>query len=353
MKKNTNYYVISGIFLLIVFLFLPIEYPVTVASKGKLLAIKSWTLAKGTDGRLVTSLMDNSTGINNEFSVTQFERGDAVKFNLNLDVVSRNYVLEGDSIGYIISNEIEKEIEQLKGKLKVARASLNVQLSSEKESVIEAEKNKLDFAEMQLEEQTKIYNRKKLLFEKQLISQQEFEADDAKYELAKINISIAEERLRTVQSGGKKEEVSYAASRITAFENEINVLRKRFENNIIISPIGGIINRSFSSDTLLIVNDTSSYVILLPILWEEANKISKDQHVEISSNNLSETGIGKILSVDGSIKNYGGKQFVVVTVVSSSKFEGYKTGLIVDCKIYCGSTTAMGIVTDYLKPIFN
>ena len=56
---------------------------------------------------------------------------------------------------------------------------------------------------------------------------------------------------------------------------------------------------------------------------------------------------------DGAIKNYGGKQFVVVTVVSSSKLDGYKTGLLVDCEINCGSTTAVGIVTAYLKPIFN
>ena len=224
MLKNRNIIFAIIILILIIFLILPIEYPRTIKSKGKLLPYKTWTLAKGTDGRLITSLNDNLTGINDGFTVTQFERGDAVQFKLKTEVISKDFISKGDTIGYVISNIIEKDIEKLKGELETAKASLNIQTSSEKESVIDAEKSKLVFAEKELDEQTKVFERKKLLFDRQLISQQEYEADEAKFELAKINVNIAKERLRTVQSGAKKEQINSAASQITPLENEIRIL---------------------------------------------------------------------------------------------------------------------------------
>ncbi len=343
MTKNPKIITIAIIFLLVVFLLLPINYPIAVKSKGKLLPYKTWLLVKGTDGRLIASLTDNSTGINSEYSVTQFERGDAVQFKFNSEVINKDVVTQGDAIGFVISNEIEKDIQKLKGELATAKASLGVQTSSEKESIIEAEKSKLVFAEKELDEQIKIYERKKKLYEQDLISQQEFEADEARYELAKINISIAKERLRTVQSGSKKEEVNYTATRITALENEISVLQKRFESNSFISPISGVINRTFSSDTLLVINDTSKNVILLPIVWEDSKKLQLNQNVLVSSSGIKDELNGKIISIGNVVNTVNNIQYILVSVVSEDKSDQLKSGLYVDCKIDCGSATALNI----------
>jgi len=353
MQKNSKIYIVLIIILLFVFFLLPIQLSTSISSKGKLLPLQTWTLAKGTDGRLITSLTDNSTGINNEFSVTQFERGDAVQFKLNLDIISQSEIDKGDTIGYVISNEIEKDIEKLKGELETARASLSIQVSSEKESVIEAEKNKLTFAEKKLEEQTKVYERKKKLFKRDLISLQEFESDEARYELAKININIAKERLRTVQSGAKEEEINFAASQINALENEITVLRKRFESNNIISPITGTINRTFSSDTLLTINDLSKNVVIIPVEWADSRKIEVGREVTVSSNDVDEKIYGKILDIDNTVTTMNSLQYVLVTVLSDSNVTQLKPGLFVDCKINCGEDTPLNILIDFIKPIYR
>ncbi len=88
--------------LLIVIIFLPIEYPSSINSKGKLLPHKTWLISKETDGRLTTELLDNVTGLNNEFSVTQFERGDAVQFKFNLDLINSGIVQQGDTVRNVI-----------------------------------------------------------------------------------------------------------------------------------------------------------------------------------------------------------------------------------------------------------
>jgi multidrug efflux pump subunit AcrA (membrane-fusion protein) len=353
MNQFKTHIIIALIILTIIVIFLPVKYPSSINSKGKLLPHKTWLISKETDGRLTTELIDNVTGLNNEFSVTQFERGDAVQFKFNLDLISSGQVKQGDTIGYVISNEIEKDIEKLKGELNTARALLNVQASSEKESVIEEEKSKLVFAEKELEEQTKIYERKKQLFDRDLISRQEYEADEARYELAKININIAKERLRSVQSGAKAEEIDYASTQISTIENEISVLQKRYESNNIVSPIAGNVTRSFSSDTLLIINDVNKSVVLIPIKWQASGKIKTKQQVIVSSPNINESLSGKVFSIGNSVKTLNGMQYIMVTAFFDDAISELKPGLLVDCTIQVGEQTALEILTDFFKPLFN
>ncbi|MCW8849593.1 MAG: hypothetical protein OQJ81_06390 [Melioribacteraceae bacterium] len=337
----------------LIFLFLPIKFPYTITSKGKIFPYQTWTLAKTTSGRLITSLNDNSTGSNHGFSIIQFEQGDAVQFKLSPKVLQNDTISVGDTVGYIISSEIEKDIQKLKGELETARASLNVKTSSEKESVIEAEKNKLSFAEKELEEQTKIFERKKKLFDKDLISQQEFEADEARYELAKINISIAQERVRTVTSGAKSEEISFANTQINVLENQINVLQKRFESNNILSPINGINERVYSSDTIAVINDISKTVSIVPVKWDDIKQIQLDQEVSISSNDVSEDLRGKVYAIDNNISTINNIQYVFVTILSDERNLDFRNGLLVDCSFNCGDRTPLNILLDFLRPIYR
>lgn len=349
-----NKFIYSAIIIVIlIFLFLPIKIPYTISSKGKIFPYQTWTLAKTTSGRLITSLNNNSTGNNHGFSIIQFEQGDAVQFKLSPKVLQNDSISMGDTVGYIISSEIEKDIQKLKGELETARASLNVKTSSEKESVIEAEKNKLNFAEKELEEQTKIFERKKKLFDKDLISQQEFEADEARYELAKININIAQERVRTVTSGAKTEEISFANTQINVLENEINVLQKRFESNNILSPISGMNDRVYSSDTIVVINDISKTVSIAPIKWDDIRHIKLGQEVSVSSRDIDEVVQGKVFAIDNNISTINNIQYVFVTVLSEDSNQDFKNGLLVDCSFYCGDRTPLNVLLDFLRPIYR
>ena len=352
MSRNNIIYS-AIIILVLIFIFLPIKFTSTISSKGKIFPYQTWTLAKTTSGRLITSLNNHSTGSNSEFSIIQFEQGDAVQFKLSPKVLNNEKISKGDTIGYIISTEIEKDIQKLKGELETARASLNVKTSSEKESVIEAEKNKLSFAEKELEEQTKIIERKRKLYDKDLISQQEFEADEARYELAKINISIAQERLRTVTSGAKSEEISFANTQINVLENEIDVLRKRFESNNILSPIDGIVGRAYSSDTIVVLNNTSKTVSIVPVNWDNIKKIELGQAVSVSSNDLDVVINGEVIAIDNNIRFINNIQYVFVTILSNESSKEFKNGLLVDCSFDCGDITPLNIVLEFLRPIYK
>lgn len=353
MTKIKKYIIIGIVVIFFVFIFLPVEYPITVKTKGKIIPYQSWVISKGTDGRLITSLTDNLNGINQNYTVTQFERGDAVQFKLNLNIINQSLISKGDTVGFIISNEIEKDIQKLQGDLETSKASLKVLKSSEKESVIAAEKNKLEFAVKELDEQTKLFERSKQLYEKDLISRQEYEAAEAKYELSKINIEIAKQMLRTVESGAKEEEIKLTTTTITSIENEIKILQKRYESNNIISPINGIVNRTFSPDTLMIVNDTRSFVIIAPVKLEEAIKLNKKQSVNVYADYIAEKAKGEIVSIDNSVKTIYQTQYLIATILLKDRITNFRPGLIVSCEIEVGKTTALNFLLNFLETLFR
>jgi len=345
MRKKNKLVVISiSIVLLIIFIFLPIEYPISISAKAKIVPSKTWILVKGPDGRLITSLVDNFSGINKEFSVTQFERGDAVKFALEKNIAPGQDISVEDTIGIVYSNKNEQEIEELKGDLAIAKASLSVKQSSEKQSVINEEKRKLAYAQKQVEEQSKIFERQKKLYEKQLISQQDFENEQAKLDLYKIDVNIAEEKLRTVQSGAKTEEIQFINSQIKSLENEISLLEQKSNSYVIHSPINGKVASSYNQDTLLIVNSDKEYTAFIPVNLSLIHYVTKGNQIEIIRRN-DITLSAEVDAIDKTVQTFAKDQFIMVKSIFKSTTSDFFVNEFVDCKIQCNKSN----LWEYLK----
>ncbi len=343
-KKNKLVITFISIVLLVIFILLPIEYPISISAKAKIVPNKTWILLKGPDGRLITSLVDNFTGINKEFSVTQFERGDAVKFALEKNIIPGQSISVDDTIGVVYSNKNEQEIEELKGELAVAKASLSVKQSSEKQSVIDEEKRKLAYAQKQVEEQSKIFERQKKLYEKQLISQQDYENEQAKLDLYRINVNIAEEKLRTVQSGAKAEEIQFINSQIKSLENEISLLEQKSNSYVLRSPISGNVASSYNQDTLLIVNSDKEYAAFIPINLSLIHYVTKGNQIEIIQRNDS-TLLTKVDVIDETVRTFAKEQFVMVKSIFKRTTSNFFVNEFVDCKVQCNKSN----LWEYLK----
>jgi hypothetical protein len=314
MKNNRNSQIVLAVIflLLIVFYFIPIEIPKTVTAAGKLYSAKEWLLIKGPDGRLMTMLKNNKKGVSESYSVTQFERGDAIEFSISEVIKSGAFISANDTVGIIYSNETEKELIDLKSELAVESALLEVNLSTEKEAIVKSEEQRLEYAKRQLVEQEKLFRRQQALFDKNLISEEEFEVAKGAVELFRINVDIATERLKTVTTGAKEEEIDFIKSKIDGLSNQIEILQRRFSDFVIQSPIDGIVNLNFSSDTLLIISDTTEFIGLFPIHIKELKNISAGQNIEIEIADLSEETSGTIISIDKKLHQVNNNQYFVI-----------------------------------------
>jgi hypothetical protein len=342
---------ISLLAVLIISLILPIDINYNIFVKGKLLPVKEWIIYKGTDGRLTSLLTNYKTGMNESYDVTLFDRGDVMRFSFNPQLHSGLNIKAEDTIAIVYSNEIERQIENLKGEILSAKASLSLNLTGEKEAIIEQENKTLDYSIKQSEEQKKILDRVKALYDKGLASQEEYEIAKGNYELNLINSSISKARLEAVQTGAKKEQVSFIKSQIISLENELAILQKRFKGFTITSPINGLINRKTNSDTLLTITDNSEFILICPIKLSDSKFISDPAGIESTVND--EKIYAQIYEKGKTVSVVNGIQVITLSANVLNDVKVLSPSVIVDCYVSAGKLSPLEYILRIWKRMVN
>lgn len=345
--KNKKIIILAAAVGLLIFILLPIKIEYTIDSAGKVVPAREWSLIRGTDGNLITSLLNNKNGITDNYSVTQFQRGDAAKIEINNRISTGSLISPNDTIVKIFSNDINKEIAELRTELNSEEAMLNVLSSMEKKEIIETEKENVVYAGRQLIEQQRLYERKKKLFEGNLISREEYEIAEGAVALFKINLDIAKQRLAVVESGAKPEEINMVRAKINDLRNEISILQKKMSDHIILSPVPGVVCRSFSADTLLTVQDIEELIILIPVQVKEIKELKLNQGVRVTFAGSNDKYRGTIINWERSVRTVNQKQYVVAAAAvenSSMLFPGVSA----ECSIFISDM----LLRDYLYKEF-
>jgi len=342
--------------IIVVVRFLPIQFPYKITSAGKILPAKSWIVSKGNSGQLISFLHNMEKGIVDNYSVKEFERGDDIHLLLNADIRIGKTINEKDTVGFIYSNEIEKQIALLTSELNITKSSLDFNLTGEKESVIREAEENLKFYISQADVQKKILTRQKALREKNLISQEEYELTLNQVELNDISIAIAKAKLESVSTGAKKEQIELINSQIKSLQKQIEVLQKRYNSYHLTSPIDGVVSTLISGDTLFTISDNNKFVVMIPVKMNEIEFIKSDSEIEIRLPLSAEMLNGKIIFIDYSTHNLSGEQviFAMASIETGEQsamlnHNRLASGLMVECKIDGGSAG----VYEHLKRFMN
>lgn len=347
-KKPLIIFLIIAIVLLLVFI-LPFEFDYKIHTQGQVQPAKEWTIYKGTDAAITSVLTDHLTGLNTSYTVAQFIRGDVVQFSFSSGIKAGVFVNKGDTIGAVYSSELDREIVDLKNDIALTRSTLNTNLTGEKESLIKQERERLNYSLRQAEEHKKILSRLKSLFERGLVSQEEYEIAQGTAELYEINIAISKAALESVETGEKPELINYFSSQIFSLEKELSVLEKRFNGLTLISPISGTIDRQTNNDTLLVLNDISDFVIIVPVNILEKNYISIPLNVDVYLNNKKQEISAELVSMDNKVRLLNGTQVIVGAAKLSGDLQNLMPGMMVDCYLNLGSFSAY----EYLKIVWE
>ena len=323
----------------------PIKVPYAIKVPGKIMPAQEWVLERGVDGRLISCLHDFRKGTTRSYSVTQFERGDAMSFTLSPSI-AQNAVISTDSIvGWIYSNDLEHRLAELRGELSVSDASLISFRNGEKRSIVHEAEQRLIYAKKQAEEHRKVLERQSVLYAYKIITKEEYEQVVGEAELLSVNIDIAEAQLESARTGEKPEELEIVQSRINALKGEIAALQKKLNMFTITSPISGRITSGFSGDTLLIVADTTNYVIFMPVKWHEKQYFSLHQEMEFSFIKIPGEGHGEMINVEKTIQYIQGEPVVLATALVINDSQPVFTGIIAQCVIDCQPVTLF----EYMK----
>lgn len=350
MKLNRFHYIVFMTVLLVLLFILPIKWHYSIEMTGKIIPANEWILRRTNDGSLMATLVDNQSGLVQNYSVLQIQRGDATWFQMSPALKDKKVVMQLDTIGSVHSYEVLAELTELEGDLALAKATLQTQLVGEKEAVISAAKQQLALAEEKAELQRKRFLRQDSLFHLNLVSMEEYELARSEAKVAAIEEKIAEAQFQTVTTGSKPEQIEMIKAEIQSLENDIRIRKSRMDDFIIQTPISGKVYRSFTSDTLLSVCDTS-FILLMPVNWNQREYIHPEQKVFVKSGGRQSTA--RILRIEDNIKILNREQVCIAVALIDRESEALTPNLFVPCKVRCSSVSSFRYALHLVQSLFN
>lgn len=327
---------IISLFLIVIIavLYYPGKIPYSLRLNGRIFPCKELVVTQSDDGRLRAILLDNILGTRDYTLYTEFQRGYVVKFKLHHSIVPGFSVALGDTIGWIDSNEFNLQLAELSTELRMQKASLRVAEAGEKESVIKEAEKSLAQAREQLETQINIVERQKKLYDKNIITDQDYEILLSTQKLYSINVEIAEAQLLSLSTGVKQEEIDMISSIISGLEEEINTLRSRFDEYTILSPLSGIVLSITNSDTLLNIGDISSFAVKIPLKLSNRYHVDQ-QEVECTVEGINTPLCGRISQIGNVVQLFNGEQFLLATAGIEPQNSALLPGTFTRCRIVC------------------
>jgi hypothetical protein len=327
----------------------PIRVSRSVTVPGKILCAREWLVRWDANGAIVTTLVDRAGGSVRNTTITEFSRGDFVQMEMNPRTVSGCAVACGDTVVRIHSNEIERQIATLRGDLANAEASLVAISTGEKEPVVQGARQQLEQARREEESLKAILARQKLLFERGLIAQQEYELAERRAAVSGIGVSIASEHLRAVSTGAKREEGELIRARIRALRDELDVLERRRRECALSAPLPGIVMCAGFKDTLLLIADTSEYVVLMPVPLREQQNISPHQRVSLTGRDAGNLPPAIVTNVISPVQILGGQEVFIVTGQCERTGRALVHGTLAQCAIEGAECSLL----DYTKGLLS
>ena len=289
-----------------------IKITYTITSRAYFMPAMEFNLVRTIEGNLITSLKDNSIGIVKNYGITEFSRGDVVQFVISEDLITKKQLAAGDTIGWILSNEEQKQLIQLKGELGVLKAELDFYATGQKPEDVETAKVQWDLARQQLDIQRKLMQRNTQLFTDSVIPQQEYDIQMNNLKVKEIETNIAEARYMSITTGQKKEQTQLIKAKIKNIETQISQVSARLAYFTFTTPIPGMLIAQRGLDTIyggnvISIGSNDKWVGLAPIQLKER------AYIHIGDTLVSSRNLGVITGIDNSIKIIDGRQAFYIT----------------------------------------
>jgi hypothetical protein len=321
----------------IVIILTNLQIPYKIKTMAKVLPLRQWILTRNASGDILTYSSNNLEGVNNSFKLTSFERGESMILEFTSKCNNGELVNEGDTLGIIYSNKKQEKLVQLNGELDVLKATLGANVSGDKATeIMEAEK-RVELARSEYEKQFRIVNRSKKLFEKELIAEEDYQSAVDELNILDKSILVKQAELETCLSGVKDEEVKLLQEKILAINGEVSFLKKEiYAQSSILAPFSGRLEKSFSSDTLLVLSNFEIGIALIPIAVEDENYLEEGDNVEFNLSNSSETMSGSVQMKQPTMKIINGRQCIMVLATVNNLSNKFISGIIARAEIDCG-----------------
>ncbi len=249
-----------------------IKIPYSIRGRAMVMAPKEYTLKRTLEGNLISTITDHVLNTIDSWDVTEFQRGDVVEFKLSRSIANKKYLQKGDTLGYIISNEEQRNLIELKGQFEVLLAELEFFTTGQKPEDVLLAKEAWDLARQELATQHKLMDRSRVLHRDGVISTQEFEIEENELLVKVLQENIAEANYLSKTTGEKPEQEKLVKAKLRAISMQIEQIETRLKRLVFTSPFDGKLlfpRGNMAEGTILRIADTSAVVGIIPVVYHE------------------------------------------------------------------------------------
>lgn len=329
--------------------FLPIITTHSIASLGKVLPVKEWRLSQDRTGRITSLVHDYLTGLTTQMAAFQFKTGDVSRAETQVSARdSTGFIKANESIFKMYSSAALDEIQELTGQIQTLQAQLVAEKTGEKTPIVQEAENKLYFAQQDFTLRQKQFEIQRKLFADGVIALTEYQTSENDFELARINIEIAQKTLDQALTGLKPESQNITKSQIVALQKRLEILKERNLAYDLHAPFSGFLAQSLLPEDILLLQSHGDYLVEIPIPTDQLQYLSDSTVLEITDAITHFKHIGNLVEVQPQVAVMDNRQVAKIrAVVHLEGSARLSTGISANCTIVFGRMRWR----DYLKRI--
>ena len=305
---------IISVVILFVFLNIFLKPDLIIDSFCEVFPKEKWVLTYGTNGQVISNVVNYENGHTVQYSLNQFERGEYVTLKFFFDNKEGKLVNKGDTIISMKSTDVEDRFLTAQAELDLAKATLKSQSTGQKESLIKEAKDRMIYTDERIKEQKILSDRFREQYEKGASALQEYETQKWMLDLLQIEKEIYKAQLENLSTGLKDEDLKIVESQIASLESRLVFLKDRKSNLTIVSPVSGCVVNTYSPDTLLTVVDDKEVILHTAVKVEDLYLLNIGQTINLNFRDLENEYSGSIVTISREVKPFNGEQIVFVSV---------------------------------------
>ena len=289
-----------------------------------------------------------------ERSVLQATASDFSVVAYGLRVKEGDSVSVGDTLVVLSSNRYLATLAATEAKRDRVAAERNLLLSGPKQDAIKELRAEIQEAAATVQNREAELQRTKMMFERNLIAEKDYEKARTELEVAKAQRQGKNSRLALLISQPKAEELAIKEAELASLEAEIEFLRTQITASTVLSPIAGEAARVERSGVLIEVADLDPVRLHLLVHENDIADIRIDAPVSLKVRSLPfEEFRGHVAKIADLADTVGdGRRFLVTTEIANT--QGLlKPGMSGFARVECGPQPVLSLLTRRAMQFFR
>ena len=204
----------------------------------------------------------------------------------------------------------------------------------------------MEYAKARHAEQLKVLERSKILLERNVITLAEYEIDERRERLDAIRVSIAEADLGSALTGAQSSRLEIFRSQIADEVRKLNITKQVLAEMTLTSPISGQLFFPLDTDSLLMVGNTDSMVVMLPIQKVSQGRVDWGSNLILKGYDFQIDIQPHQISLDNQILRSGKNQLILARILVDNSDQKLRPGQLLEATMSYESSSVFQILMD-------